>query len=326
MTSSNHMTIPHKFHHLTADVTRGSILETIHSGHAVEFTLDQGVIRQYGDPDFVTTMRSSAKPLQALPLVLLDGAEILNLSDEELAICCASHPGTPRHSALAASVLALSGFLPDDLICGPVGENGSPLRHGCSGNHSALLLGAKLLNADLVGYELPDHPIEKYVADLIQEFSAANDMQIATDGCGVPTFGMTLAEMARSFAKITESDQKWSRIPYVMGRYPELIGGENWPDVRVMQVTQGRIIGKTGAEGLICFGMSGQGKGIAIKTIDGNPRALGPFSIQVLLNAGWITETEASDERLAGVVVPKLKDSRGVIVANITAKGIQEII
>ncbi len=310
---------------LIANIRRGSVLESSHTGFAVEYDLQNGIVATYGNSNFVTTLRSSAKPFQALPLVLLKGSELLGLSDEELAICCASHPGTPRHSALAASVLALSGFLPDDLICGPVADGGSPLRHGCSGNHSALLLGAKLLGADLMGYELPDHPIQEYVTSLIKDFCEPEDLQLAVDGCGVPTFAMKMTEMACGFARLTEPNRPWSRIPAVMGKYPELIGGENWPDVKIMQVTRGRIIGKTGAEGLICFGLSGQGRGIAIKTVDGNPRALGPFSVQVLLKSGWLTDEETNDERLDDVINPKIRDSRGLVVANISAKGSEEL-
>src|SRR5689334_12584069 len=100
------------------------------------------VLAGAGNPEARTTLRSAAKPLQAIPLVTLPNAPSLGLRDEELAITCASHPGSPRHAALAASVLALSGFLPDDLVCGPAGGlpgAPSPLRHGCSGNHAGIL-------------------------------------------------------------------------------------------------------------------------------------------------------------------------------------------
>src|SRR5207248_6836078 len=115
-----------------AEVWRGDVLECIHVCAVAEVDANGAIFSSLGDPDVITTFRSAAKPLQAIPAVTLPGAEKLELSSEEIAICCASHPGEPRHSALAASVLALSGFVPDNLVCGPAGRHGSPLDHGCS--------------------------------------------------------------------------------------------------------------------------------------------------------------------------------------------------
>src|SRR5437867_3465230 len=108
---------------IVAEVWRGDILESIHLGAAVEVDSSGALLFSLGDPSFLTTLRSAAKPLQAIPVVTLSGSEQLGLSDEELAICCASHSGEPRHSALAASVLSLSGFMPDNLVCGPAGRH-----------------------------------------------------------------------------------------------------------------------------------------------------------------------------------------------------------
>src|SRR5438094_2693746 len=103
---------------IIAEVWRGHICESVHTGVFAQVNSRGDLIQHVGDPDLVTTLRSAAKPLQSIPLLTLPGSDSLGITDEELAICCASHPGEPRHAALAASVLALSGFLPDDLVCG----------------------------------------------------------------------------------------------------------------------------------------------------------------------------------------------------------------
>src|SRR5207249_1781996 len=100
------------------------------------------------------------------------------------------------------SVLALSGFLPDDLVCGVANWPESPLKHGCSGNHAAILLAARLMGAPLDGYHLAEHPVQALILKTITEMSGARGIAIATDGCGIPTFGLRLRDMAQSFAAL----------------------------------------------------------------------------------------------------------------------------
>jgi L-asparaginase II len=300
-----------------AHVLRGDILESVHLGAAAEVDSTNKVLSSLGDPQIVTTLRSSAKPLQAIPLVTTPGVETLNLSDEELAICCASHSGEPRHSALAASVLALSGFPPDNLVCGPAGRHGSPLDHGCSGNHAAILLTAKLNSFPLEGYYLPDHQVQTLIAAIIEELSGTKNLAIAQDGCGIPTYGMKLQDMARAFAALVCPGAPWSRIPDVMARQYDLIGSPDWIDVRLMQVTSGRIIAKTGAEGLLCLGCRHTGRGMAVKIADGSTRALGAVTISYLLFAGWISEDEAQNPLLLDLRHPILRSSTGDNAADI---------
>src|SRR5438046_1661755 len=82
------------------------------------------------------------------------------------------------------------GILPDNLVCGAPPRFASPLKHGCSGNHAAILLIAHLLNAPLEGYHLPEHPAQQLLAERIRELSGAVDLPVAIDGCGIPTFGL----------------------------------------------------------------------------------------------------------------------------------------
>ncbi|MDP8910599.1 MAG: asparaginase, partial [Actinomycetota bacterium] len=53
---------------LAVHVRRGGVVESRHRVHAVAVQ-DGTVAAEAGDPNVVTFMRSSAKPLQALPLV-----------------------------------------------------------------------------------------------------------------------------------------------------------------------------------------------------------------------------------------------------------------
>jgi L-asparaginase len=296
---------------LRAAVIRGTIRESLYAACFAAADDSGNLLASAGDSEMATTLRSAAKPLQAVPLTTLPAAAELDLRDEELAICCASHPGLPRHAALAASTLALSGFAPDDLVCGPGGDPPVPIRHGCSGNHACLLLIARLLGAPLAGYERPDHPAQTLVRATIQDMANMPSLESALDGCGIPTFGLPLRNMATAYAALTRSGAPWSRIPRVMAAHPELIGAEDWIDVRLMQVTGGRLIAKTGAEGLLCVGIPDAGKGLAVKALDGSTRALGLFALEALRRAGWIREDELASPLLAPFLQPVVFASTG---------------
>lgn len=280
---------------IVARLWRGAVCEAEHRAYAVAVDEAGSVLWSAGEPDHVTTMRSAAKPLQLVPLVESGGAD--ELSEEEIAVCCASHPGEPRHSALAASVLALSGFLPDHLICGPPADHPSPIRHGCSGNHAGILLLAKKLGAPLDTYYRPDHPAQKLIAGRIRELAGADEVAIGVDGCGIPTFGLRMREMARAYAVLSRPGAPWSRIPTSMRHNPELLGPETRIDCRLIKATDGVVYAKTGAEGLLCLGRDGQG--MAIKILDGNARALGAVAVECLLRTGWIGPEEAGSSFLA---------------------------
>ena len=74
-----------------AAVTRGALVESVHRGRLAVCDPDGNVLRAVGDPEVYIYARSSAKPFQALPLVLSGAADALGLTDRELAVACASH-------------------------------------------------------------------------------------------------------------------------------------------------------------------------------------------------------------------------------------------
>ncbi|MCH7690211.1 MAG: asparaginase, partial [candidate division Zixibacteria bacterium] len=74
-----------------AKVYRGTAVEAVHNG-SIAVVNEQGELTHYvGDPEMVTSMRSSVKPFQALPLLLSGGFDHFGFSVKQLAIMCASH-------------------------------------------------------------------------------------------------------------------------------------------------------------------------------------------------------------------------------------------
>ncbi len=256
---------------LRVAVRRGEIVECVHEVHAVA-ARDGAVLAAAGDRALVASLRSSAKPLQALPLA----RAYENLGENELAIAAASHFGTPEHVEAVRALLAATGGSEDELDCGLQGGRPSqPVFHNCSGKHAAMIAVCRANRWPVEGYRRPDHPLQ---LALREEIAAAADVpghEVATgpDGCGVVCFGLSLERAAVAFSRFERLDGG-DRIASCMRAQPVLIGGEGATDTELMRA-QPEWLAKAGAEGLMCAA-SATGVGVALKVTDGNSRALRP--------------------------------------------------
>jgi L-asparaginase len=257
---------------ISVTVRRGPLVEAVHHVHAVAVQ-DGRIVDQAGDPQLVTFFRSSAKPIQALPLA----RERADVTDTELAIACASHRAEPQQLEAVRTLLAKAPATEEDLECGPQeGRGPSRLNHNCSGKHAGFLAVCHARSWPTQGYRLAGHPLQQ---DLLAEVAAAAELpedEIATaaDGCGVLTFGMTLQRMASSFSRLAALDGG-DRIVAAMAAHPALIGYERGAtDTDLMRLRPGWVA-KGGAEGLICAATD-DGVGVALKAADGNMRGLRP--------------------------------------------------
>ena len=251
-------------------VERGGVVEAHHLVHAVAVR-DGTVVDAAGDPGLVTLMRSAAKPFQALPLAGADAG----LSDEELAIACASHEATPEQLAAVRALLARSGSDEAELECGA--EHGLRVGHNCAGKHAGMLLRAKREGWPLPGYRLPGHPVQEEARRLVAAACGVDPdaLATATDGCGVVTFALSLEAMARAFEELGSGALPGSeRVAATMRARPDLIGGRGAPDTAYMHALPGSLA-KRGAEGLLCAALP-EGTGVAVKVADGGDRAAGP--------------------------------------------------
>jgi L-asparaginase len=282
---------------LSVAVTRGEIVESRHLAHAV-VVRDGEVAESWGDPDLVAFVRSAAKPLQALPLIPYD------LPQEELAIACASHEARPDQLVAVRALLARADASTDDLECGA--EHGSRLRHNCSGKHAGFLFLSRSRGWQTEGYRLPAHPLQQEILALVAEWIGRPRETIATavDGCGVPTFALTLTEMARLFADLARGEPADARsVVEAMIAHPDLVGGPHAVDTLVMRALPGAVA-KRGAEGVLCVGLP-DGAGVALKVEDGAHRA-------AYAAAGAVLGLPELAER-------PLRSSRGEVVGSISA-------
>lgn len=306
------------------ETTRANTVETIHYGAVVVVDSTGRLSAWQGDPQRITYMRSSAKPLQALPFIEIGGDQTYHLTSREIAIICASHDGTDMHVEVIRSIQTKADIDEGDLLCGthdpmhkPTAEAlkartelPTPNRHNCSGKHSGMLAYARMLGLPIADYINPDHPIQENILTAISEMCSIPKEKIALgiDGCSAPVFAMPLYHAAWGYARL--SDPRWlpperaaacRRITSAMIAHPEMVGGEGRFDTRLMQVCEGRILAKGGAQGYLALGvMAGArgsdspGIGITIKISDGDREGnVRPaVALDVLQTLGVITEKE----------------------------------
>jgi L-asparaginase II len=266
---------------LLVEVRRSGVVEAVHRVHAVAVR-DGEVVAAAGDPAHACFMRSSSKPLQALPLVRSRD----DLPDDELAVACASHRDTPEQVGAVRALLARAEATEDDLELGP--QEGRPpglIHNNCSGNHAGMLALCRARGWPTQGYRLPEHPVQQVCLDVHAEAAELDPVEIATgvDGCGIVTFELTLERMAHAFSRL-ESLPGGSPVASAMRARPDLVGGPDGVDYFLMREATGWLA-KGGAEGLLCAA-GPDGTGVAIKTEDGSSRAHAPALAALLARLG----------------------------------------
>ncbi len=280
---------------ILVELTRGELVESVHRGSIAIAKADGTLSLSLGDVEKPVYPRSSLKPVQALPLVESGAAEAFHLSDEEVALACASHSGEPMHTERVAAWLKRLGLSEADLACGPhavryepvwrqmvaKGEAPSRLHNNCSGKHAGFLTLAKFLSAPTAGYERHDHPVQQAAARALSELAGVDaDMPWGVDGCAAPNYAVPLAAFARALAKFADPGAQppkraaaMKRIVKAMSTYPELVSGTGRACAVLMRAGRGRVTVKTGAEGVYAGIVPELGLGIALKIDDGAGRA-----------------------------------------------------
>lgn len=324
-----------------AHVTRGHIVECIHRGDIAVVDPEGRLLAHAGDPDKVTFMRSSAKPIQALNVVLSGAADHFGLDDRELAVTCASHDAEDQHVTTVLSVLRKLGLDESALLCGVevpgnketaralvvAGREPGPVHNNCSGKHSGMLAVARQLGAPLDSYLSLDHPVQQMNLAIVAEFAGVDpkSVVIGVDGCGVPVFGLPVRAMARAFARLSapevlrpELAAAVRRVTAAMQKNPTLIEGTGLFTSRLIEVGAGRLIAKLGAEGVFCVGSLQKKLGLAVKCEDGNKRALPPVVLRALSDMGAVGPDDLA--ALAEFARPAVTNNRGELVGEIIAR------
>src|SRR5919198_29404 len=189
---------------LSVAVRRGEIVESVHRVHAVAVQ-DGKIVAEAGDPSLSVSLRSSAKPIQALLLA----RAYEDLDENDLAIAAASHFGTEMHVEAVRALLRKTGGDESELDCGlQDGRPPEPVYHNCSGKHAAMIAVCRAHGWPVEGYRLPDHPLQRALRTEVGAAAELDPADVPTgpDGCGVVCFALPLEHAARAFARFERLD------------------------------------------------------------------------------------------------------------------------
>lgn len=299
------------------EVTRGTLVESVHFGAAAVVDPAGRLIASLGDPGLVTYLRSSAKPFQALHFLELGGAQHFHWSDAEVALMCASHSGTDLHYQTVNSMQAKTGLQEADLQCGthppfhkPTalalaarGEAPTPNRHNCSGKHTGMLAQCVLRGLSKQNYLDFNHPVQQANLQTIAEMCdvPAEQIGLGVDGCSAPVHALPLYNAALGYARLSdpaslpaERAEACRLITRAMRAHPEMVAGPDRLDTHLMRAAQGKLFSKMGAEGYQAVGVLPQAipgrpaLGITIKIADGDSdgRARNVVTLEILRQLG----------------------------------------
>ncbi len=289
------------------ELYRGQTVESVHAGAVAVVDVTGRLIAHYGDPETVTFLRSSAKPLQILPFLEHGGKAFYNLSEREIAVMCASHSGTDQHVSVIQGIQARANLSEADLMCG-VHEPGdeataealrerkespTPNRHNCSGKHTGMLSYAQMSGRKFqdLPYLSDQHPIQQEILSTFGEMTgvASDQVSLGVDGCSAPNFAIPLHNAAFAYARLCDPETgnvlplaravACRQVTAAMLSNPDMIAGPGKFDTRLMQAADGKLVSKGGAEGYQGIGImpgvlgsNGPAVGIALKIADGDAR------------------------------------------------------
>ena len=278
---------------IMCEIWRGSYLESVHTGMAVICDKDGEISHQWGDPNALILPRSSAKMIQAIPLIISGAEKKFSIGEDLLALACASHNAAEIHLSRVLGWLSHIGFSETDLRCGPQpskdpyvkkqmlekGQSPCQIHNNCSGKHAGFLSVSRHLNAG-PEYTDPDHPVQLMVMDVFQELTQNKVDGITIDGCSAPNPAIPLYSLAKAMSWFATAHKRGDQLSKAalklrnaMVNYPELVAGKLRACTNLMKACEKKAILKTGAEGVFVAILPELEKGIALKIFDGGTRA-----------------------------------------------------
>ncbi len=322
--------------------TRGGIAENLHRGAFVICDSDGRILAGAGDIERPVFPRSAIKSIQALA-IFTSGADIqFDLTDEELALACASHHAESMHVAGVSAFLEHVGLSPRDLECGAhqpsnaaareelrrSGMSPLPLHNNCSGKHAGMLAAARAMGAATAGYVDREHPVQVEVRRVIESVigEPLGVDKCGTDGCSIPTWAAPLRAFATGFARMAtgrnlprDLAEAAERILGAATSHPLLVAGTGHFDSEAMAAFGGRVMQKGGAEGVQCGAIRDRGWGYAIKCDDGSMAASVVIAAELL--GAFANPDDRQRAVLARFALQTIRNVRGIEVGELRGTG-----
>jgi L-asparaginase II len=239
-------------------------------------------------------------------------------------------------------MLAKLGLTPDALQCGcPLtGDDEesaritlglverTPLQCDCSGKHTGMLATIVHEGLSQADYLDPQHPLQQRILGIMAEVMRVpvDEIVMGTDGCSLPTFAAPVRAFATAYASLAAPEQvpagagrkhavALNRLRDAMTAYPVNVSGEGNLVASIMEVSEGRVAAKTGAEGLLCLAVPERGLGIAIRIADGTFRTHAVAVASTLEQLGILDDTQRQE--ILARHNPELRNHNGRLVGEI---------
>ena len=288
---------------------RGDVQEKRFYGWIILVDKNKNILQSLPLSDYTCYMRSCEKPIQALCAYELGAIEKFQITDEELAISYSSHSGSSRHVSLLKGILKKLDITEDKLLCGihpPIdkqerhrlikeGLKPTTLHNNCSGKHIFIIASCLAKGWPINNYTDLNHPVQKYISKLVDYYCSPEQLTIGIDGCSMPIHAMKLTEMGAGFAKYFDGTTPYAeKLANAITNYPELAGGIGRVDSAIIEVSEGKLLAKVGAEGLMIVTKRHSGQAVVIKMASGDDYMRNIVTIEVLKKMKWLhfnTET-----------------------------------
>lgn len=307
---------------LLLEIFRGDIPEVCHHGYIFSIDKNGNSLLSKGeydrDPFY---LRSCEKPFQAMALKTTDTISKFNLNPKELAVISASHSGTKEHLEVVQNILKKIGLDESYLKCPPTEPidvqernellrkriNFSSLHNNCSGKHAGMLAVCVKEGWDVSDYMDIAHPLQQEIEKIVTEYCELSSPLIKSkDGCGTPTTAMTIDKMIIGYQRLFSD---FPELKEAFVSYPCIVGGAGRIESEMMLLSEGKIIAKSGAEGLFVALNLENDEILAVKILDGNKKARDLVFLDTVKKLNWLNSEEINS--LESKFPKKIKNSSG---------------
>ena len=313
-------------------IFRGKIADIFVFGSLVVVDSTGKIIYAKGDPNESAFPRSSEKLIQALTTLSLGAKEAFQMTKQEIAQICASHRGEAFHISTIRGLLKKAGLDETYLKCGAhypfkpdvaleMQKNGveaTAIHNNCSGKHTGMLLGTKLLGASLDDYYKPEHPIQQRILKLltilcdypITEEQIAIEVRCSCMRCPMPFSRRRARRRATSRGLAPHTKDIMDAIMC----YPEYIRYRRTENY-IIKKYPGELVLKGGANGYFTGILPHHKYGFALKTYDGISEYRDIILLELMKKMDIIQKED--EDYFDQLFNKKIRNHRGEVVGEI---------
>ena len=323
---------------LITKIFRGTVVESFHLGYAYVTDETGKELFSVGNPDTPVFTQETAAFFKLAALLEEKADEKYKLSDEELAVTCATHMGKDTHTDVIHELLKKAGVKISDLQCeidSPndastfekmiiQGRRPSQIHNKFSGLHAGMLVMSTAMGEDAGDYSKAISATHNKALELVQKYSGSEKVLTETDCSGLDTYYLQMSKINKLYNAILKGeDENLTKVLQVVTDFPEMISGDGEFDTEFIRLMKGNGLVKSGSNGTVALCVKppkANGVNIVVKAIDGSTKAAVSMALEIMNHLNVIDKKTL--EKLAEFHAPEFIDTLG----NKTGSMVTEII